>query len=79
MMFTQVCDLQPHEFFHTLDDAYIYSNHFERVETQLACTPKALPVMKINPLVTDLFVFTFDNLTLDGYVADPSIAAHIAV
>jgi thymidylate synthase len=79
MMIAQVCDLEPGDFVHTLGDAHIYSNHFEQVATQLSRTPRALPVMKINPAVTDLFSFTFDDFTLEGYAADPSIAAPIAV
>jgi thymidylate synthase len=75
----QVCDLQPGEFVHTLGDAHLYSNHFDQVATQLSRRPKALPVMKINPEVTDLFAFTFDDFTLEGYEADPSISALIAV
>ncbi|MFK7997589.1 MAG: thymidylate synthase [Granulosicoccus sp.] len=79
MMVAQVCGLKPGEFVHTLGDAHLYSNHFDQVATQLARTPRALPVMKINPSVTDLFAFTFDDFTLEGYEADPSIAAPIAV
>ena len=79
MMVAQVCGLEPGEFVHTLGDAHIYSNHFEQVETQLARTPRGLPVMKINPDVSDLFAFTFEDFTLDGYEADPSISAPIAV
>jgi thymidylate synthase len=79
MMIAQVCDLQPGEFVHTLGDAHLYSNHFDQVATQLSRRPKALPVMKINPEVTDLFAFTFDDFTLEGYEADPSISALIAV
>ena len=79
MMVAQVCGLQPGEFVHTLGDAHIYSNHFEQVETQLSRTPGKLPVMKINPDVSDLFAFTFDDFTLEGYEADPSISAPIAV
>ena len=79
MMIAQVCDLQPGEFVHTLGDAHIYSNHFEQVGVQLARTPRALPVMKMNPDVSDLFAFTFDDFLLEGYEAEPSIAAPIAV
>lgn len=79
MMVAQVCDLEVGDFVHTLGDAHLYSNHFDQVQTQLARSPKALPVMKINPSVTDLFAFTFDDFTLEGYEADPSISAPIAV
>lgn len=79
MMVAQVCDLEVGEFVHTLGDAHLYNNHFDQVITQLARTPKVLPVMKINSDVRDLFAFTFDDFTLEGYEADPSIAAPIAV
>ena len=79
MMVAQVCDLEVGDFVHTLGDAHLYSNHVDQVQTQLARTPKTLPVMKINPAVTDLLAFTFDDFTLQGYEADPTIAAPIAV
>ncbi|ASJ72167.1 Thymidylate synthase [Granulosicoccus antarcticus IMCC3135] len=79
MMVAQVCDLKLGDFVHTLGDAHIYSNHFDKVHTQLARAPGPLPVMRINPEVRDLFAFTFDDFTLEGYEAQPSIAAPIAV
>ncbi len=79
MMVAQVCDLEVGDFVHTLGDAHIYSNPFKKVNTQLARTPGRLPTMKINPEVHDLFAFTFDDFQLEGYKADPSIAAPIAV
>ena len=79
MMVAQVCNLKLGDFVHTLGDAHIYSNHFEQVHTQLARTPGPLPIMKINPEVSDLFAFRFEDFTLQGYEAQPSIAAPIAV
>ena len=79
MMVAQVCELEVGEFVHTLGDAHVYSNHFDQVDKQLARTPRPLPTMRINPEVSDLFGFTFDDFTLEGYEADPSIAAPIAV
>ena len=61
MMIAQVCDLETAEFVHTLGDASIFCNYFEQVATQLALAPTALPVIKINPDVKDLFAFTFDD------------------
>lgn len=78
MMVAQVCDLEPGEFVHTLGDAHLYSNYFDQVRTQLAPTPKTLPVMKNNPSVKDLFAFMFDDFRLAGYEADASISAPIA-
>lgn len=79
MMVAQVCDLEVGDFVHTLGDAHIYSNHFDQVHTQLARAPGTLPNMRLNPEVTDLFAFTFEDFVLEGYEAQPSIAAPIAV
>lgn len=79
MMIAQVCDLQPGDFVHTLGDAHIYHNHFEQVHTQLERRPGPLPRMRINPDVRDLFAFRFEDFTLEGYEAAPTIRAPIAV
>jgi thymidylate synthase len=79
MMVAQVTGLKPGEFIHTLGDAHLYSNHFEQAKLQLSRTPKKLPVMHINPGVTDILGFTFEDFRLEGYDADPSIKAVIAV
>ncbi|MGO1161623.1 thymidylate synthase [Brucella pseudogrignonensis] len=79
MMIAQVAGLQPGDFVHTLGDAHIYSNHFEQAGLQLTRTPKALPTMRINPDVKDLFTFRYEDFELVGYEADPSIKAPIAV
>lgn len=80
MMVAQVCDLEPGEFVWTGGDTHIYSNHFEQVKLQLSREPRALPVMKINPAVKDIFAFTIDDFTLEGYDdPHPAIKAPIAV
>lgn len=79
MMIAQVAGLEPGDFVHTLGDAHIYSNHFEQARLQLTRTPKALPTMRINPDVKDLFAFQFEDFELVGYEADPTIKAPIAV
>ncbi|MFD1791870.1 thymidylate synthase [Ochrobactrum teleogrylli] len=79
MMIAQVAGLKPGEFIHTLGDAHIYSNHFEQARLQLTRTPKKLPVMRINPDVKDLFAFRYEDFALEGYEADPTIKAPIAV
>jgi thymidylate synthase len=79
MMVAQVTGLKRGEFVHTLGDAHLYTNHFEQAKLQLTRTPKLLPVMHINPDVMDIFGFTFEDFRLDGYEADPSIKAPIAV
>ncbi|MFN3634745.1 MAG: thymidylate synthase [Rhizobium rhizophilum] len=79
LMVAQVTGLEPGDFVHTLGDAHIYANHFDQAKLQLTRTPKALPVMKLNPEVKDLFSFTYEDFTLIGYEADASIKAPIAV
>ncbi|MBA4785147.1 MAG: thymidylate synthase [Rhizobiales bacterium] len=79
MMVAQVTGLKPGDFVHTLGDAHLYADHFEQARLQLTRTPKALPRMHISPEVTDLFAFTYEDFRLDGYEAEPSIKARIAV
>ncbi|PWQ98172.1 thymidylate synthase [Leucothrix pacifica] len=79
MMIAQVCDLEAGEFIHTLGDAHLYSNHMEQVDTQLSREPYALPTLKINPDVKDIFGFTYDDFELVGYQSHPHIKADVAV
>lgn len=79
MMVAQVTGLKPGDFVHTLGDAHLYSNHFDQAHEQLTRAPRALPQMKINPDVSDLFAFKFEDFELVGYDPHPHIAAPIAV
>ncbi|WP_320200431.1 thymidylate synthase [Agrobacterium sp. rho-13.3] len=79
LMVAQVTGLKPGDFVHTLGDAHIYSNHFEQAELQMTRTPKALPTLWINPDVTSIFDFKFEDFKLQNYEADSSIKAPIAV
>jgi len=79
MMVAQVTGLKPGDFVHTLGDAHIYKNHFDQAHLQLSREPKTLPVMRINPDVTDLFAFTYEDFKLEGYDPHPAISAPIAV
>ena len=79
MMVAQVCDLEVGDYIHTFGDVHIYSNHFEQVQIQLSRTPKALPVMKINPAIKNIFDFRYEDFTLENYNPDPGIKAPVAV
>jgi thymidylate synthase len=79
LMVAQVTGLKPGDFVHTLGDAHLYSNHFEQARLQLGRTPRALPVMRLNPEVRDLFAFRYEDFELVGYEADASIKAPVAV
>ena len=79
MMVAQVTGLKPGDFVHTFGDAHLYANHFDQAREQLTRSPQPLPEMKINPDVTDLFAFKFEDFELTGYDPLPHIAAPIAV
>ena len=79
LMVAQVCGLQPGEFVWTGGDCHLYSNHLTQAKEQLSRTPRALPTMRLNPAVDDLFAFRFEDFTLEGYDPHPHIAAPVAV
>ena len=79
MMVAQVCGLQAGEFIHTFGDAHIYNNHIEQVNLQLSREPRKLPIMKLNPTVTNIFDFTFDDFTLEGYDPHEHIKGAVSV
>lgn len=79
MMIAQVCDLQAGEFIHTFGDVHIYNNHIDQVNLQLSRKPLALPTMKVNPSVKNIFGFSFEDFTLENYQSHPAIKAPVAV
>ena len=79
MMIAQVCNLKLGDFIHTFGDAHIYSNHFEQMNMQLKRKPRSLPTMKLNPSVTDIFDFKFEDFTLENYDPHPHIKGKVAV
>jgi thymidylate synthase len=79
LMVAQVCGLRPGEFIHTFGDTHLYLNHLEQAREQLAREPRPLPTMKLNPAVTDLFAFRYEDFELVGYDPHPAIKAPVAV
>ena len=79
MMMAQVCDLQYGDFVHTFGDAHLYNNHIEQTNLQLSREPRALPTMRINPEVKDIFQFKFEDFTLENYDPWPHIKGAVAV
>jgi thymidylate synthase len=79
MMIAQVCGLGLGEFIHTFGDAHIYNNHFEQLELQLSREPKPLPKMILNPDISNIFDFKFEDFTLEGYESHPHIKGNVAV
>jgi thymidylate synthase len=79
MMVAQVCDLKLGDFVHTLGDAHIYTNHMDQVNEQLSRDLRALPTMRINPEVKDIFGFKFEDFELTNYDPHPAIKGVVAV
>lgn len=79
MMVAQVTGLRPFEFIHTFGDVHIYQNHIEGAHLQLTRELRPLPRMVLNPAVTDLFAFQYEDFTLEGYDPHPAIKLPIAV
>ncbi len=79
LMLAQVCGYRPGDFVHTLGDAHLYTNHLKQAKEQLDRQPRPLPALRINPAVTDLFAFRFEDFSLEGYEPHPHIPAPVAV
>ncbi|HYC45758.1 MAG TPA: thymidylate synthase [Burkholderiales bacterium] len=79
MMIAQVTNLKVGDFVHTFGDTHLYLNHLEQAREQLSREPRRLPMMKLDPNVRDLFSFTYEDFTLEGYDPHPAIRAPIAV
>ena len=79
MMIAQVCDMDLGDFVHTFGDVHLYNNHFEQAKLQLTRTPYALPEMKLNPEVKDIFSFEYKDFELLNYQSHEGIKAPVAV
>ncbi len=78
-MIAQVCNLKVGDFVHTLGDAHLYTNHIEQARLQLSRDFRALPKLVLNPNVTDLFSFKYEDIVFDGYDPHPGIKAPVAI
>ena len=79
MMVAQVTGLKPGEFVHSFGDAHLYLNHLDQAREQLSRSPYPLPTMRIDPKVTDIFSFKYEDFKLENYQAHPHIKAAVAV
>lgn len=79
LMVAQVTGLKPGEFIHTLGDAHLYLNHLEQTDLQLSREPRPLAQMHINPKVTSIFDFQYEDFGLTDYNPHPHIRAVVAV
>jgi thymidylate synthase len=79
MMVAQVCNLTPGDFIHSFGDVHIYKNHIDQVNLQLSRSPYELPIMKLNPLVRDIFSFRYEDFSLENYQYHPAIKGQVAI
>ena len=79
MMVAKVTKLKLGEFIHTFGDAHLYLNHLDQVDEQLKRKPYALPQMKINTDIDDIFKFRYEHFELNNYQAHSKISAPIAI
>ncbi len=78
-MVAHVTGLQPGDFVHSFGDTHLYLNHLEQARLQLTREPRPLPRVVLNPDVTDLFAFCFEDIEVVGYDPHPAIKAKVAV
>ncbi len=78
-MVAQATNLEAREFIHTFGDVHLYANHVEQARTQLSRAPRALPRLRLNPSVRDLFAFKFEDISVEEYDPHPAIPARVAV
>jgi thymidylate synthase len=78
-MMAQVTGLQVGEFIHTFGDVHIYRNHIEQARLQLSRAPMPMPTLVLNPEITSLFDFTFEDIRIENYQSHPHIKAPVAI
>jgi thymidylate synthase len=79
MMIAQVTNLELGEFIHTFGDAHLYDNHLDQAKQQLTRNVRVLPTVALNPSVTSIFDFCYEDIEISNYDPHPHIAAPIAV
>jgi thymidylate synthase len=79
IMIAQVCNLDLGEFVHAFGDVHLYNNHIDQANLQLTRKPFPLPTIRINPSISNIFDFTYEDFKLENYQSHPPIKAAVAV
>jgi thymidylate synthase len=79
LMIAHITNLRPGEFVHVLGDTHVYLDHIKPLKIQLARTPKPFPTLKINPKITNINDFKFEDFELLGYAPHPKIKMELAI
>ena len=78
-MIAHCCGYEVGDFVHFIGDAHLYNNHIEQAKLLLSRKHKKQPVVALNPKVTNIDDFTFDDIQLQGYKYHPAIKAKVSV
>ena len=79
MMIAQVTNLEVGDFIHTFGDVHLYNNHLKQAKEQLSRDFRSLPTMKINPEITNINEFKYEDFQLINYNPHPHIKAVVSV
>ena len=78
-MLAHVTGYKVGEFIHSFGDVHLYRNHRDQAELLLTREERPMPRLTLNPSVTDIFAFRFEDVELSGYDPHPAITAPVAV
>ena len=79
-MIAHVTGLRPGEFIWTGGDTHIYQNHIEALNEQLRVIPQAAPTLELNPEITNIDDFRYDDFKIVGYDGEyPTIKMDVSV
>lgn len=78
-MVAQITGYKPKDLIMNFGDTHIYTNHLDQVKLQLAREPKPLATLKLNPEITDIDDFEFEDITIENYQSYPQIKGEVSV
>jgi thymidylate synthase len=78
-MMAQQAELDVGDFVWTGGDCHIYLNHVAQVDEQLCRVPGPLPRLSISRKPNSIFDYRYEDFSIVGYEAQPTIRAPIAV